>query len=85
MTKTNQPTNKLKIQAKNKRKILHEITLNTNRGFNLKPEDLVSIQLNNQDIDGVHKVVSKTISISNTCKLSLSLSKHKPMISQFIQ
>ena len=62
-----------------------EITLNTNRGFNLRPEDLVSIQLNNQDIDGVHKVVSKTISISNTCKLSLSLSKHKPMISQFIQ
>jgi len=61
-----------------------EITLNCNRGFDLNINDLVNIDLKNQDIDGIHKVVGKNISVGSSFKFKLKLSKQRQSVSKYL-
>lgn len=63
----------------------HEITLTTTKGHYLNIGNLVYISLPEYpEVTGKHRIVAKSVSLSNDISCSLSLSKETPKSSDFI-
>jgi len=65
---------------------INDITVDATKGFHTGLESLISINVGKDDIDGVHRLVSKTISYnqSNGFKLKLSLNKQPIKVSEYL-
>ncbi len=62
-----------------------EISLNISRGYDVGLESLVFVNVKNDEIDGMHRVVSKNISSSNgKVDVSLQLNKRPVKISEYL-
>ena len=64
---------------------IDEITIQASKGFYTSLESIVNIKVNKPEIDGNHRLVSKTISFSsNKLGLTLNLNKRPIKVSEFI-
>ena len=65
---------------------INDISIEATKGYHLGLESLVSIHENKDDIDGVHRVVSKSITYNEKSgfKLSLTLNKRPIKVSNYL-
>lgn len=62
-----------------------EISLNISRGYDIGLESLVDINVGNDEINGIHRVVSKNISGNNgKVNVSLQLNRRPIMVSEYL-
>lgn len=61
-----------------------EITVSVTKGYDTRLGEIINLDLDNDDIAGAHRVVSKTIKFGNTLSCDLNLNKLPPVLSDFI-
>ncbi len=61
-----------------------EITVQVTKGFDIGLGSLVYLDVDEEDIQGTHRVMSKTISFGNTLQCQLQLNKNKPKLSEYL-
>tara|TARA_R110001583_G_scaffold3312_6_gene21547 strand:- start:90 stop:1130 length:1041 start_codon:yes stop_codon:yes gene_type:complete len=65
---------------------VNDISIDATRGYHLGLESLISVHVNKDEIDGVHRLVSKTINYDNKSgfKLKLTLNKRPIKVSNYL-
>lgn len=73
------------LELKKLQQEIDEIGIEITRGYDIGLESLVFVNVDNDEIDGIHRVVGKTITGSNmNMKVNLNLNKRPVKVSQYL-
>ena len=61
-----------------------EISINVTKGFDLKIGQIVSLDVDEEDIAGNHRVQAKTITFGKSSSCSLKLNKKPPLLKEYL-